>query len=58
MPRGAAQAVLFDEPTDLLSLRVPLSVARDFRTEAARRGKRQNTLFEEMWQAYLQSQAR
>lgn len=54
MARSGVQACQTEEPTDLLSLRVSLSTAREFRAEAARRGKRQNTLFEEMWQAYLQ----
>ena len=38
---------------DLLSLRVPVSVAREFRMEAVRRGMRQNAMFEEMWRVYL-----
>lgn len=41
-----------DALLSLLSLRVPLTVARDFRMEAARRGIRQNALFEDLWRLY------
>jgi hypothetical protein len=38
--------------TDVVSLRLSPELARAFRAEAARRGKRRKALFEEMWELY------
>ena len=43
-----------DKETSLLSLRVAPKTASKFKVEAARRGMRQNQLFEEMAVAYFE----
>ena len=40
----------------IVGIRMPPERAREFKTEAARRGLRVNQLFAELWQAYQQTQ--
>lgn len=41
--------------SQIIGLRLSLSLARDVKEEAARRGMRINKLFEEMWTLYRNS---